>query len=391
MDQLFLISYQGTITTLRHSSGASPVDSLAEVASTRACEPHPSWISLDRARGTLYCTEAGMATGKGALKAFSIAPDGTLVESSSVSTPHGAAHHITLNNGQAVAVAYYYAGYVGTYQVAHPGQLQTLQELTFQLDAPGPGEAQTQSRPHQVALDPSHRYLLSPDLGADMVRVFTISQDAKIEEIQGLALEKGSYPRHVLLVAFDERVYMYVLLQELNSLLVYEVSYLDTGHMGFSKLQSIPVVQGPDGNALVHSEENHLKASHLGISPDQRFLLVSSRGDASHQIPSPVDRGSMIQSDSIFSYRIDPNSGKLNLAESAPSGGSTPRHFSLNSTGNKIAIVSQRNGWVSIFDRDIETGSIGKMVGFRQGFGGPDDMGPVCILWDSPDADVLRS
>ena len=68
--------------------------------------------------------------------------------------------------------------------------------------------------------------------------------------------------------------------------------------------------------------------------------------------------------------------------ESAATGGSIPRQFSLNATGDKIAIVSQRNGWVSIFERDVVSGRIGKMLAVRDGFGGDNDMGPVCILWD---------
>jgi len=106
MDQLFLISYQGTITTLRFTSGAPLKDALSEVASTRACEPNPSWISLDASRRTLYCTEGGMVTGTGALKAFRVETDGTLTETSSVPTPRGAAYHIPYGNDNAIAVAY---------------------------------------------------------------------------------------------------------------------------------------------------------------------------------------------------------------------------------------------------------------------------------------------
>lgn len=69
--------------------------------------------------------------------------------------------------------------------------------------------------------------------------------------------------------------------------------------------------------------------------------------------------------------------------DSAPSGGSIPRQFSLNKEGDKIAVVSQRNGWVSVYERNVATGKIGKLIGIRDGFGGPNDMGPVCILWDS--------
>ncbi len=91
----------------------------------------------------------------------------------------------------------------------------------------------------------------------------------------------------------------------------------------------------------------------------------------------------MIPSDSIFTYRIDPDTGALNLVESAAAVGSVPRHFSLNAQGDMIAIVSQRNGWVSIFERDITTGKIGKMLATQGGFGALNDLGPVCVLWDT--------
>ena len=114
--------------------------------------------------------------------------------------------------------------------------------------------------------------------------------------------------------------------------------------------------------------------------------VVSLRGDSNHLIPSPVHPGTTISSDSILSYSINPTSGVLTFANSVPSGGNIPRQFSLNNTGDKIAIVSQRDGWVSIFERDIVTGKIGKLIGTKGGFGGPNDMGPVCILWDSTKA-----
>lgn len=106
MDQLFLISYRGTISTLALSEQPAAGDSLREIATTRACEPNPSWISLDASRRVLYCTEGGMVTGTGALKAFRIEPDGTLTEASSVKTPKGAAHHVLYNNGNTLFAAY---------------------------------------------------------------------------------------------------------------------------------------------------------------------------------------------------------------------------------------------------------------------------------------------
>ena len=78
--------------------------------------------------------------------------------------------------------------------------------------------------------------------------------------------------------------------------------------------------------------------------------------------------------------------GALTLVENAATGGSIPRQFSLNANGDKVAIVSQRNGWVSVFERNVATGKIGKLLGFKDGLGEPNDMGPVCVLWDAPKA-----
>ena len=106
MEQLFLISYRGTISTLALSEESSPEYSLREIATTRACEPNPSWLSLDTRRRILYCTEGGMVTGTGALKAFHIQPNGTVTEASTVQVPKGAAHHILCNGGNTLIVAF---------------------------------------------------------------------------------------------------------------------------------------------------------------------------------------------------------------------------------------------------------------------------------------------
>lgn len=103
------------------------------------------------------------------------------------------------------------------------------------------------------------------------------------------------------------------------------------------------------------------------------------RDDNAFNIPSPLNAENTIQADSILSYHIDQETGKLSLAHEVHAGGSVPRQFSLNGSGDLVAIISQKNGWVSIFARDVETGEIGSLLGFKDGFG---EMGPNCIQWD---------
>lgn len=108
--------------------------------------------------------------------------------------------------------------------------------------------------------------------------------------------------------------------------------------------------------------------------------MASVRDDNAFKIQNPTNPGQTINSDSILSYRIDQNTGALSLASESPAGGGTPRQFSLNRTGDRLAVVQQKNGWVSIFNRNPETAEIGDLLAFKEGFG---EMGPVCILWDS--------
>jgi len=159
-----------------------------------------------------------------------------------------------------------YAGYVGTYSVEDQSQIKILQEMEIKIDAAGPGPDQDQARPHQVAFDPTGQYMVSPDLGADLIRTFRIAPDHQVKEIEGLSLPKGSFPRHAAFVALKDRVQLYVLLQELNELLVYKVEYLAAGGFAFTKEDGFPLVTGTDGKGIVHSNENYLKASHLAIS-----------------------------------------------------------------------------------------------------------------------------
>jgi 6-phosphogluconolactonase (cycloisomerase 2 family) len=115
------------------------------------------------------------------------------------------------------------------------------------------------------------------------------------------------------------------------------------------------------------------------MQPDTKFVIVSVRDDKAFKINSPIKHDQTIDSDSILSYRIDQNNGTLSLACETPAGGSSPRQFSLNRIGDRIAIVQQKNGWVSIFDRNPGTAEIGELLAFKDGFG---EMGPVCVLWD---------
>jgi 6-phosphogluconolactonase (cycloisomerase 2 family) len=61
----------------------------------------------------------------------------------------------------------------------------------------------------------------------------------------------------------------------------------------------------------------------------------------------------------------------------APSGGYLPRQFSLNRAGDKVAVGHQGSGTVVVWERDIDSGKIGRKIAERT-LGGP----VVFVGWD---------
>lgn len=135
---------------------------------------------------------------------------------------------------------------VTVYDISDPAAPTQNQNHTFTLDEPGTNpDRQDAPHPHQVVLDPTGAFVVVPDLGADLVRVFTVGEGASLVEGEALEVEAGSGPRHI---AFMERegeeegeavVVMYVICELTNTIYGFGVEYKDGG-MAFEELFTIP-------------------------------------------------------------------------------------------------------------------------------------------------------
>lgn len=89
-----------------------------------------------------------------------------------------------------------------------------------------------------------------------------------------------------------------------------------------------------------------------------------------------------------MSYAIDQETGALTIAHSDSAGGSVPRHFAINKVGDLVAVVAQKSGWLSIFEREPVSGRLRSLVAVRGGYGEPSKghggeiVGPVHVVWD---------
>lgn len=115
-----------------------------------------------------------------------------------------------------------------------------LQNQTFELSEPGPNpDRQDAPHPHGAFLEPTGRYIVVPDLGADLVRVFRVEDgDGGLgwTALDPLVAAPGSGPRHAAFLATGGKTYMYLVSELANTVTGYTVKYNCNSTLGFEEL-----------------------------------------------------------------------------------------------------------------------------------------------------------
>lgn len=181
----------------------------------------------------------------GTLVSYETNYSGELKEVKRQSALHGGVHATFFASGQGLAVPKYASSTLQTYKVTEDGDFSLLQ--TFNFADPrfnftqGPvSDRQEAPHPHGAILDPTERYLLIPDLGADQVHVFAIDHTtATLMPLGSLVTEPGYGPRHgaFSLDPINGSYFFYLVGELSGNLTAYRVSYAEGyGGMSFTKL-----------------------------------------------------------------------------------------------------------------------------------------------------------
>ncbi|KAH7405748.1 3-carboxymuconate cyclase [Phaeosphaeria sp. MPI-PUGE-AT-0046c] len=370
--------------TLLVSSYNAPNDTLGSVqtlvgddctgdlnltSSNQECGALPSWLELSADRSTVTCVNEA---DPGSLTLFNINDSGEVKKISNTSALGGPVSAAYYNNGTGLAIAHFTPPSISTFNLLPNSTLQPLQTFTFNLSSIDP-ERQTTSHVHQALLDPSGQYLLFPDLGADRVHVYCVdSTTNKLEEKQPLLSKQGYGPRHAVFWTAKEgygagnatgeenKVYLFVVHELSNKIVSYSVTYTPTGDLAFEEVDEVSTF----GNQTTPPKA---AAAEIVISPDESFLLASNRLAPIFSLPNPdANNSTLLPSDSLVTFK-PARDGKLEFVNLAPSGGLTPRHFSLNKDGTMVAVANQLDGTVVVYARDVETGVIGEEVAAARG------------------------
>lgn len=222
------------------------------------------------------------------------------------------------------------------------------------MSGPGPKpDRQDAPHIHSTFTDPSGRFLLAADLGADVVRIFSIDADSgRLTECPAAATAPGDGPRHGAFwspsdaAAGDSDINVLYTVNELgNSVTGWSVAYPEAGGCltltRGKTIATLPAGKNPPPGS---------KASEIRVRDN--FIYASNRFDKSFGQ----------NEDSIATYEIDPATGEFSFVEITSAFASFPRSFDINGDGTMVAIGGQTSSNVAIVERDPATGRLGGLL-----------------------------
>jgi len=377
--KLYGTHFSGYIYALDLELQSPAKGTLELINKVTGCGVTPAWLHLDEETRTLYCFDESWQ-GSGVLQQYALnskkAPTAQLTLTGSAATP-GNTVHGSLYGGKDgksfVITSEYSPSTITTYKLPITSETKALQTLEFTMSAPGPRpDRQDRPHPHAAFTDPSGAFMIVPDLGADLTRIFKVNQKTGfLTACPAVATLPGDGPRHGEFKEVDGSLKYYSLNEVSSSVGVYDVVYPSRnskdGCLSLKLKQTISTY-GPDvplGNVNVKSGEIRIVGNNV---------YASNRNDTSFGF----------EQDSIATYKIC-KGGKLTFMELANSYSYYPRSFSFNKAGTYVAIGGQTTANVAIVKRDTRTGKLGKLVANialppRGTYGGED--GISSIIWD---------
>lgn len=298
----------------------------------------PSFLTISKDRKHLYAVNELLEyEGKksGAVSAFSIdQKTGNLQFLNKQPSLGGAPCHISITeDGKFVLVANYLGGNVSVYPIEKDGKLGASVDLV-QHSGFGPNkDRQEAAHAHSINLVIPNRFACAADLGIDKIMIYRFDEKTgklTTNENQPFYQSKaGSGPRH--LTFHHNGKYCFVI----NELDLTVSSLAFDNKLGtLTEIQTVPTLPAGASTAGVTCADIH-------ISPNGKFLYGSNRGH-----------------NSIVSYKIDGQSGKLEYIEHTPTQGKKPRNFAIDLSGKFLLVANQDSNNIVVFRIDEETGKL---------------------------------
>ncbi|KAE8373334.1 Lactonase, 7-bladed beta-propeller-domain-containing protein [Aspergillus bertholletiae] len=363
--RLFATHYDGKVYSLNLEEQGDKF-SLTKTHDLTTCggAGSASALTVDSNRKLLWCVGEGTP---GALTALKVEDDGKFNEAAKVETRPGGVDSVMYGKKQEfLAIAHYGNSSISLFNIPFKDN-QEVEPFDI-VELPPPKvvtEKQSKSQPHQVLLDPTGAFLLSPDLGADVMHVFAIDQNSgklnKCAPNSTIYYEKGSGPRHGVFVTSGEghharltrsphrptrrqggKTTLYTVEELRGYVCAFDVSYVSDGCPVFTPLSNCfrpyPDSKFPSESTTLAEIRAAGPSLHISVRKDAKF-----NGD-----------------DSLVTLK--PDQKTVTDADLFSSGGKTPRSFVINKKGDLVAVANQDSSTVVIVKRDPQTGKLLKEV-----------------------------
>ena len=332
----------------RRSGQLRPAGSVAAGA-------NPSFLATHPNGRVLYAVnEVERYNGKasGAVSAFTIdAITGALTRMNQEASEGGAPCFVSVDRtGRVALVANYVGGSVAILPIQPSGALAPATSVVRHEGRGTIPDRQGEPHAHSIVVDPSNRFALAADLGADRIFIYRLDLDgSSLRHVDGgdAVMRAGSGPRHL---AFHPTLPLVFVTCELDSTVV--SLRFDNARGTLSPVATQSTV--PAG----WTGKNYPADIH--IAPSGRTLYLSNRGH-----------------NSIAMFSVAPSTGALSLEQTIATEGDWPRNFTLDPTGRWLLVANQRSSSIVVLGREEQTGRLAP-TGHRI-----DIPSPVCVRFRS--------
>jgi len=329
-------AYIGTYTS-GESTGIYMLQMDGKTGSLLSARPaaeirNPSYLTLSRDAKVLYSvmeTDEYNGMPEGAVGAFSIDAAGRLSLMNIRPVQGRSPCHISTDQcNRHLFAANYKDGTVSVFALQADGSIGAITSVIRHSGSGPDRNRQEKAHAHFVSLTPDEKIVCAVDLGIDKIMLYRYNQDGILQPAAHpfVKLRPGSGPRHL---AFHPNGRFVYVVNELSSDVAAFRYYAAEGI--FEELQYISSL--PSGYTGISY------CAAIRVSKNGKNVYVSNRGH-----------------NSITTFHVNEESGKLEWVGCTPSGGDYPRDFAIESTGKFLLAANQNSDNIVPFILSEQTG-----------------------------------
>ena len=318
----------GQLQALRLDACAGKLVDLGTVARLTK----PRWSIANPTLPILYVAD-DIAGKNGSVVAFAVNRDtGALTRLGATDAGGIGTTHLWLDAPSSTLIAAnFFSGSATTLPLSADGSVGAVASMVTETGS-GPTKRQTKAHAHGIALDPSGRWALVSDLGADRVFVYAFDRAAHAlspddaAHPRAFAVAPGSGPHHAVFSPDGRFAYV---LDELTADV--QVLRWDAHDGRLAPVQSLSISGEQYKGAKSGAE--------IAVSRDGRFVYVEDRGE-----------------NTLVVYRVNAETGELSLQQRVASGGDKPWAFAIDPSGRWMLVANAAK--VSLLKIDPASGAL---------------------------------